>query len=61
MSSHKVVSKDHPPNLDKLAFAKYMKNIGRAYRKQAMELVTTCRALVQVGEQSDSQNVDLRK
>ena len=61
MSSHKAVPKNQSSNLDKLSFVKYMKNIGRAYRKQAMELVSTCRTLVRVGEQSISQDADLRK
>ncbi|KAI9439129.1 hypothetical protein H4582DRAFT_118549 [Lactarius indigo] len=46
---------------DKLSFAKYMKNIGRAYRKQAMELISTCRTFVQAGEGSASQDADLKR
>jgi hypothetical protein len=61
MSPHEAVPKNQSSNLDKLAFVKYMKNIGRAYRKQAMELVSTCRTLVQAGERSISQDADLRK
>ena len=53
--------KSQTSNLDKLSFAKYMKNIGRAYRKQAMELVSTCRTFVQAGDRSISQDADLRK
>ncbi|KAF8266956.1 hypothetical protein EI94DRAFT_1701389 [Lactarius quietus] len=57
----KAVPKNQLPNLDKLAFTKYMKNIGRAYRKQAMELISICRTFVQAGERSISQDADLRK
>lgn len=60
MSSPKAVPKSQT-NLDKLSFAKYMKNIGRAYRKQAMELVSACRTFVQAGDRSISQDADLRK
>ncbi|KAH9173176.1 hypothetical protein EDB89DRAFT_743725 [Lactarius sanguifluus] len=61
MSSHKVVLKDRSSRFDKLSFAKYMKNIGRAYRKQAMELVSICRTFVQAGERSVSQDADLKQ
>ncbi|KAI9450391.1 hypothetical protein BJY52DRAFT_1215514 [Lactarius psammicola] len=46
---------------DSLSFVKYMKNIGRAYRKQATELVSICRLFVQVGERSFRQDAHLRK
>ncbi|KAN0133582.1 hypothetical protein V8E53_008750 [Lactarius tabidus] len=61
MSSPEAVPKNQTPNLDKLSFAKYMKNIGRAYRKQAMELVSVCRTFVQAGDRSIPQDADLRK
>jgi hypothetical protein len=61
MSSPKAVPENQ--KFDKLSFVKYMKNIGRAYRKQAMELVSICRVFVQVqvGELSVSQDAALRK
>ena len=37
---------------DKYAFIKYMKNIGRAYRKQAKELVSISRLFVQAQDQT---------
>ncbi|KAH9955998.1 hypothetical protein BC827DRAFT_1234259 [Russula dissimulans] len=46
-------SPDRPPKFDKLSFLKYMKNIGRAYRKQATELVSMCRTFFQAHEQND--------
>ncbi|KAH9032236.1 hypothetical protein EDB85DRAFT_1259404 [Lactarius pseudohatsudake] len=48
-------------HFDKLSFLKYMKNIGRAYRKQATELISICRFFVQVGERSVRQDAYLRK
>ncbi|KAH8993689.1 hypothetical protein EDB92DRAFT_1944383 [Lactarius akahatsu] len=61
MSPPKVVLKDRSSDFDKLSFAKYMKNIGRAYRKQAMELVSICRTFIQAGERSVSQDADLKQ
>ncbi|KAH9051166.1 hypothetical protein EDB83DRAFT_2398339 [Lactarius deliciosus] len=61
MSSPEVVLKDRSSHFDRLSFAKYMKNIGRAYRKQAMELVSICRTFVQAGERSVSQDADLKQ
>ncbi|KAI9507837.1 hypothetical protein F5148DRAFT_63791 [Russula earlei] len=49
----------NPPNFDKLAFRKYMKNIGRAYRKQAVELVSLCRTFVAAQEQSPDSLADV--
>ena len=40
------------PPFDKISFIKYMKNIGRAYRKQATELVSICRTFVQAQDQA---------
>ena len=37
---------------DRYAFIKYMKNIGRAYRKQAKELVSISRLFVQAQNQT---------
>ncbi|KAH9173203.1 hypothetical protein EDB89DRAFT_1960421 [Lactarius sanguifluus] len=48
-------------HFDKLSFLKYMKNIGRAYRKQATELISICRFFVQVGERGVRQDAYLRK
>jgi len=38
------------PPYDKLSFTKYMKKIGRAYRKQATELISLCRTFSQARE-----------
>ena len=59
MSSPETVPKNQ--KIDKLSFVKYMKNVGRAYRKQAMELVSICRIFVQVGGLHVCQDGDLRK
>ncbi|KAI0287771.1 hypothetical protein BC826DRAFT_738940 [Russula brevipes] len=48
------------PKLDIRAFVKYMKNIGRAYRKQATELVSICRTFVTAQEQTPSSYNQLR-
>ncbi|KAH9979612.1 hypothetical protein BGW80DRAFT_1557221 [Lactifluus volemus] len=47
-------------NFDKYSFKKYMKNIGRAYRKQAIELISACRDFVQAREQSYQSDIELR-
>ncbi|KAN0130499.1 hypothetical protein V8E53_011585 [Lactarius tabidus] len=52
--------KDHSPDFDPLSFIKYMENCGRAYRERAVELVSICREFVQLGEESISQDADLR-
>ena len=44
--------------VDKYAFIKYMNNIGRAYRKQAMELVSISRLFVQFQNQTFGSNAD---
>ncbi|KAH9058141.1 hypothetical protein EDB87DRAFT_1744395 [Lactarius vividus] len=54
-------AQNHPSDFDALSFIKYMKNIGRAYRKQATELVSICRLFARVGEQSPRQHADLTK
>ncbi|KAI9508729.1 hypothetical protein F5148DRAFT_1283665 [Russula earlei] len=46
------------PNFDRLAFRGCMKNIGRAYRKQALELVSLCRTFVAAQEQSPDSLAD---
>jgi len=48
-------------SFDKFSFIKYMKNIGRAYRKQAMELVSVCRLFVQVQKQTPASDATLRR
>ena len=40
------------PGFDKFSFVRYMKNVGRAYRRQATELIDVCRTFVQAGEQT---------
>jgi len=53
-------AKDLRPNFDKFSFIRYMKNVGRAYRKQATELVFICRAFIQVEEQTPNPDAELR-
>lgn len=43
---------------DKYAFIKYMKNIGRAHRKQAKELVSISRLFVQAQNQAFGSNTN---
>ncbi|KAH9995276.1 hypothetical protein BJV77DRAFT_238691 [Russula vinacea] len=43
---------------DKYSFIKYMKNIGRVYRKQATELVSICRSFVQAQDQIFNPDAD---
>ena len=50
-----------PPMQQLRTIVKYVKNIGCAYRKQAMELVSICRAFVQVQEQTPASEAKLRK
>lgn len=44
--------------IDKYAFIKYLKNIGRAYRKQAKELVSISRLFVQAQNQAFGSNTN---
>ncbi len=46
------------PTTDKYALLKYLKNIGRAYRKQAKELVTISRLFVQAQKQTFDSDVN---
>lgn len=46
---------------DKFSFIKYMKNIGRAYRKQALELISICRNFVRTQEQTPESCAELRR
>jgi hypothetical protein len=61
--SHPIPTMTQPPKFDKLSFIKYMKNIDRAYRKQATELVSLCRTLVQasLGEHTLGSDLKLRR
>lgn len=52
---------DHSSDFDPISFLKYMEHSGRAYRKQATELVSLCRVFVRLGEDSVHQDADLRK
>jgi hypothetical protein len=45
---------------DKLSFVRYMKNVGRAYRKQSMELVSICRTFSQAQKQTPDADTKLR-
>ena len=46
------------PHFDKISFIKYMKNIGKAYRKQATELVSISRTFVQAQDQAFNLDAD---
>jgi len=50
-----------PPMQQLRTIVKYVKNIGCAYRKQAMELVSICRPFVQVWEQTPASEAKLRR
>ncbi|KAI0251685.1 hypothetical protein BJV78DRAFT_417870 [Lactifluus subvellereus] len=56
-----VGSLGKPSRFDRLGFVKYMKNIGRVYRKQAMELVSICRLFVQAEKQTFDSDMKLRE
>jgi hypothetical protein len=60
-TSNPASAKAKSPVFDGLSFVKYMKDIGRAYRKQAMELVSTCRIFAQAQEQLFRPYDDLRR
>ena len=46
---------------DKLAFLKYVKDIGGQYRKQALKLVSISRTFAQAQEQTRSSYDELRR
>ena len=52
---------DKSTPFDKLAFVKYMKDIGGQYRKQAVELVSISRRFVQAQEQTRSSHDELKR
>ncbi len=49
------------PRFDKLSFVRYMKNIGREYREQAIKLVTICRTFVQAQKQTRNSYEELTR
>jgi len=49
------------PPFDRFSFVKYVKNIGSAYRKQAMELISFCRTFVQAQLQDFRSHGELRR
>ncbi len=51
----------HHPAFEKKEFAKYMKSAGRAYRKQAMELITICRLFSQAQKPTSRGYDELRR
>jgi len=53
-------AKDLHPKFDKISFVRYMKNVGRAYRKQATVLISICRTFVQAGEETPDPDAELR-
>lgn len=50
-----------PPGFGELSFVKHVKNIGRAYRKQATVLVACYRERIAASKGSDHQSTELRK
>jgi hypothetical protein len=50
-----------PYSFDKLAFVKYAKNIGRAYRNQTLELISICQTFVRAQEQTPESCGKLRE
>jgi hypothetical protein len=56
-----AVPMDHSSDFDPISFLRYMEHSGRAYRKQATEIVSLCRVFVRLGEDSVRQDADLRK
>jgi hypothetical protein len=46
---------------DELSFARYMEDIGREYRNQALELISICRSLAQAKNQTRSSYDELRR
>jgi len=49
------------PAFDKLSFVKYVKDIGKQYRKQAMKLVSISRTFAQAQEHTRSSYNELRR
>ena len=43
------------------SFIKYIKFIGRAYQRQAIELVMICRLFVEVSPQEDQQDAQFKE
>jgi hypothetical protein len=48
-------------DFDLPSFMKYMKKVGKAYRSQALALITLCRFLVQTHEPTPESYAKLRK
>jgi hypothetical protein len=46
---------------DKLSFVKYVKDIGREYRQQAVKLVSICRTFAQAQKQTRSSYDEFRR
>jgi hypothetical protein len=49
------------PPFDRLSFVKYVKNIGRDYRQQAIKLVSVCRTFAQAQKQTRSSYDEFRR
>ena len=45
---------------DPFSFVKYIRVIGRAYQRQAIELVTICRLFVEVSPQDDEHDATFK-
>ncbi|KAI0263585.1 hypothetical protein BC834DRAFT_971268 [Gloeopeniophorella convolvens] len=54
-------SKRRPSGFDRYGFIKSAKNIGRAYRKQALELIEMCRTFLLASKQGDRQDTELKR
>ena len=46
---------------DPYSFVKYIKAIGRAYQRQAIELVTICRIFVEVSPEEDQHDAKFKE
>jgi hypothetical protein len=49
------------PAFDKLAFVKYVKDVGREYRREAMTSISLCQTFIKAQEQTRSSYEELRR
>ena len=49
------------PSFDKLAFLKYVKDNGRAYRERSIELISICRTFSQAKKKTRSSYNELKR
>jgi hypothetical protein len=60
-AGHPIAIDSRAPAFDKLSFVKYMKNIGREYRKQAIGILSICRNISREQKQTRSSYDELRR